>query len=300
VILAAALLIEGCIGLPFASLGGRARVTAAAAVTSRPDADARLVVQTHLGAAVMSVVDPGERDFDVEVGYALDAYPGDRPSDRHGGYAGLVWFPWQEEGARVSVGADVDALWGFDQRLAVGATLSAGIEAYAACEGAMGGGDLLYAGLVGWGRGEWGLGVHAQASYRFVEGQHDATFGATLSLRFPAGIGVGYVTALAIADVAAQSRSGSSSSSVGTAEEATSAASATPFGFCERPIPYVSPDAPARTPELDLWRCEARAGSDVESGVVHAPDAAAAERACHAEFVVARADGSRCVCLSAR
>jgi hypothetical protein len=293
VCLALTLLLEGCIGLPFASVGGRGRVTAAGAITSRPERDPRLVVQAHVGAAILSVVDPGERDFDVEVGYALDAYPGDRASDRHGGYAGLVWFPWHEDGARVAVGADVDALWCFDERLALGATVSAGIEGWVACEGAMGAGDLLDAGLLGWGRGEWGLGVHAQASYRFVDGQHDATFGATLSLRFPAGIGVGYVTAIAIADAAGRTSSASSSS---TTSQPSSGPSSTGFGFCERPIPYVSPDAAPAPSEHDLWRCDARAGTELESGFVRASDRAAAVRACRADFVVARADGSSCVC----
>jgi hypothetical protein len=187
----------------------------------------------------------------------------------------------------VAVGADVDAL-------ALGATVSAGIEGWVVCEGAMGGGDLLYAGLLGWGRGEWGLGLHAQASYRFIDGQHDATFGATLSLRFPAGIGVGYVTAIAIADVAAHTSSASSSSS--TASHPLSGPSSTGFGFCERPIPYVSPDAAPALAERDLWRCEARAGTELESGLVRATHRAAAVRACRADSDIARADGSSCVC----
>ncbi len=295
--------VVGCIGVPFASLGGRGRVALNGTVGNVRVSSGRamdVALQAHVGTAILSVTDPGPREWDLELGYVLDAFPGGRELDRHGGYAGLHWFPWSEDGVRVSVGGDVDALWGFDQRLAIGATLSMGIEGYTACEGAMGGGDLLYAGLVGWGRGEWGFGAQVQASYRFVDGEHYAMFGGSLSVRFPAGVGVGYVTALALADAAASSRGGSGSGS--GASTTTSGASPTaPFGFCQHPIAYVPPDAEPEPPQLDRWRCAAQNAehTEHETGYVRASSREEAIGSCRRDFTIARADGSLCTCSAA-
>jgi hypothetical protein len=162
----------------------------------------------------------------------------------------------------------------------------------------MGGGDLLYAGIVGWGRGEWGIGVQLQASYRFVDGDHYATFGGSISVRFPAGIGVGYVTALAIAEGASSSRGSSSSGSRTSTTTTQGTPASAPFGFCEHPHPYVSPDEPAPAPVPDRWLCRARSADerDHEEGPVRAPDRDHAVELCRQEFVVAHADGARCDC----
>jgi hypothetical protein len=291
----------GCIGVPFASLGGRGRVAAVGVVgdVTSPRGRPEAAVQAHVGTAILSVTDPGPREWDVELGYALDAFPGHQELDRNGGYAGLHWFPWNGDGARVSVGGDVDLLWGFDQRLALGATLSAGIEAYAGCTGAMGGGDAAYAGLLGFGRGEWGLGIQAHASYRFVDGEHYAMFGASVSLRFPAGIGVGYVTALGAYEA---SRPTTSTPSPGDPEATRERARPiAPYGFCERPVEYVPLDAPPRRPEPDRWRCEGVSadGAMREDGFVHAPSQDEAIALCRRDFVVAHEDGGRCTCARA-
>lgn len=293
--------VAGCIGVPFASLGGRGRVAVAGAVGDLRSFGPRTAVQAHIGTAILSVTDPGPRDLDVEVGYALDAFPGERSLDRHGGYAGVHWFPWQDDGVRVSVGGDLDALWGFDQRLALGATLSVGIEGYAACEGAMGGGDVLYAGLLGWGRGEWGFGVQAQASYRFVDGEHYAMFGGSLSIRFPAGIGVGYVTALTFIELAGTSRSARAPEPSGAPAPGQGRQPVAPYGFCEHPLPSGAPGGEARMPEEDRWQCEARNEDDTEheSGYVRGLSQEEAVAACRRDFTIARADGSVCSCRAA-
>jgi hypothetical protein len=296
---------SGCIGFPFASLGGRGRVAVAAALGDVESRSGRgeVAVQAHVGTAILSVTDPGPRELDVEVGYALDAFPGHQDLDRHGGYAGVHWLLWNAPGARASIGADVDVLWGFDQRLALGGTISGGIEAYAGCTGAMGGGDAGYAGLIGFGRGEWGLGVQAHVAYRFVDGDQQWMLGGSVSFRFPAGVGVGFVTALAAAEAASTTRGAPDPDpDPSLAERRTRQhTEIAPFGFCEQPLRYEPIDAPSRTPRVDRWRCEAVSADRTlrEEGFVTARGRAEAEQHCREEFVAARGDGARCACSPA-
>jgi hypothetical protein len=198
--LALAPALTACVAFPIGIPPGHVRAAMSAAYGDLDDKPAGSpLVAVHAGLAPASLWSD-RRAWDVEVGYAADAFLEAPELSAQGGYVSGAWMPFLlAEGAvrlRMILGLDVDVLRTRDV-VAFGSTLSVGAELAGFANGTGWLGSLSggYAGLL---YGEWSVGVCLQGAYRYVDGASYGTIGAGLTLRWPAGGGVGYVTALGL------------------------------------------------------------------------------------------------------
>jgi hypothetical protein len=209
---AACVLLVGCIGVPVGTPGGRVRVAGAAAFGNvGVQEQGAPVVALHTGIAPASFW-PERRDWDVEAGYVLAAFTDVRGLDAQGGYVGASWMPHLAAigggvSLRAMLGGDVEVL-ALRDVAGFGATASFGVELYGRTVGDGSAGSLA-GGVVGGLYGEWAIGIVLEGAYRYSAGEHYGTIGAGLSLRWPAGGGVVFATAIGVGVAAVNSQSSS-------------------------------------------------------------------------------------------
>lgn len=193
-VVALTMVLSGCglIGAP----GGRVR--AAGAYTAGDGHAPSSVVSIRAGVTPVAWFDE-ERDWDVEAGYVLEAFPGQRPLDVQGGYLGFSYIPTigrmlgESVRLRLVTGLDADLMAGID-RVVAGGTVTLGIELFDFDAEERSGGGGTSGGFLHAFAGEWSIGVVAFGSYRYaVDVGHYAVVGGGISLRFPSAVAAAYV-----------------------------------------------------------------------------------------------------------
>ncbi len=197
-----------CVAIPLVSPGGRARTTAGAAFGDVHDEAGRAdsAISVHAGIAPLSLL-PEAREWDFELGYALDAFPEHRPLDAHGGYAAVSFMPqlYRNErerfGIRLITTLDCELLSARNDTV-LGFSASVGVDLFGFIAGDGSRGNVLHSAVAGALHGEWSVGLVAQGSYRFVGGEHYGTLGLGISIRWPAGAGVAFLGPLGLIEAA--------------------------------------------------------------------------------------------------
>ncbi len=199
-----AILLTGCLGVPVATPGGRARIAVGPTVGATGRADH--AISLHAGVTPLVWL-PERREWDLELGYTVDLFPDHQRLNVQGGYVGLSYMPtlWADPGEPILVRGvatiEAEAMARGDVPVP-GATLSIGCEVYGVQAGDGVSGNL-YGGVAGMLSGEWSVGLLVQGSYRHLDGEPYGVIGAALSIRFPAALGVVYATPLGLLEGAA-------------------------------------------------------------------------------------------------